>query len=518
MRVAIPFPRPVPPQPQPPMADPARLEPVILVHGTFANRAHDGALDWWRPGSDYARQLDAALQAAGSAARCWAQLDPAGHSPFAWTGANTEGARRDAGRALAEQLSRLEADPSVARYHLVAHSHGGNVVTHALRDMAAAPAKLGTVVTMGTPALSFRHATPIDMRWVSVPLYVAALVGCLWVYGQAAPDQGHAWGVGAAVLAVALLAELFFARRRSRQRDGSLYGSGHAHAFVFAGDEAINGLRVAQDIARHPLRFVRQFASGSPAAEPAVRVTAAPQRRLADELAESGVGAVLDLLDKTPAVSSASGTVGVLGLPSTLPGRALPIDPGAGARIPAGVRSAFSVFETAAAAFPVRPVLQLGLWICLLLPRLALAAVVGSWTLLGLVIAFAVSWLQMLLAVLLAAWALPRLIRQGAFGADQGRFVGVSDLPPGVVRHEATSPELVAAAAAVGQRLGGSAGGSILGAIGAQDAFSIKAYVEKALGDAELTHSFYYRAPEVIARTATLVARTPLHHLPESPR
>ena len=60
------------PTPTPTPTDPpARKEPVLLVHGTFANQHHGGALDWWRPGSAYCAQLDAKLQAAGSAARCW---------------------------------------------------------------------------------------------------------------------------------------------------------------------------------------------------------------------------------------------------------------------------------------------------------------------------------------------------------------------------------------------------------------------------------------------------------------
>src|ERR1019366_9075509 len=103
---------------------PPKIEPVILVHGTFANVFQEGVVDWWRPGSDYARSLDERLQAAGSQARCWSHLPNANEAPFAWSGANTERARRDAGRALAHEIARLEADIRVAQYHLVVHSHG----------------------------------------------------------------------------------------------------------------------------------------------------------------------------------------------------------------------------------------------------------------------------------------------------------------------------------------------------------------------------------------------------------
>ena len=53
----------------------------------------------------------------------------------------------------------------------------------------------------------------------------------------------------------------------------------------------------------------------------------------------------------------------------------------------------------------------------------------------------------------------------------------------------------------------------MLGAIGSQDAFSIKRYIEEALSDAELTHSYYYKDPQIIAATAAGIAQLelPLH-------
>jgi hypothetical protein len=505
MRLAPPFWRQFVGQPAVLAAAPTAIEPVILVHGTFANAAGDGAVDWWRPGSEYVQHLDAALQAAGSRARCWAHRVAPVARPFAWSGANTERARRDAGRALAHEMSELEANLRVARYHLVAHSHGGNVVANALRELASPPAKLGAVVYMGTPYLRFHHSEPIDVRWVSIPLYLVALAGCLWAYSQATGDARQPWGLGAAVLLLAALADLLFSRRRRMRRDGDLYGSGSAHAFVFAGDEAINGLLKAQDIARHPLKFVRQLAGTGPAKPLAVPVTEPPPGQFSDELANSGVAAVLDLLDATPAATGYSVVPGLPGAPTSADRSGA----GAGRRIPPMWRSVFSSLETAAAGFPVKSILQVSLWVCLLAPRLALAALIGTWTLMRGSFWFAVEKIFMVLSIALAAWALPRLIRQGAFGADQGRFVGVSNLPPGVLRHESLSGELTTAAAAVARRLGGLAGVSVLEAFGAQDAFSIKAYVEKALSDAELTHSYYYRAPEIVIATASLVAKGP---------
>ncbi|MGZ9005377.1 MAG: hypothetical protein ACXW20_16500, partial [Burkholderiales bacterium] len=73
-------------------------------------------------------------------------------------------------RAPAAELQALEADPAIARYHLIAHSHGGNVLLHALRTTTEAPRKLGGVAFLGTPVLSFRHRATVDVRWISIPL------------------------------------------------------------------------------------------------------------------------------------------------------------------------------------------------------------------------------------------------------------------------------------------------------------------------------------------------------------
>ena len=234
----------------------AAIEPVLLIHGTFANqRSDDGRIDWWHPNSDFCRELDALLAKEACPARCWAQIgqaDAQGDSetasvrlPFAWSGANSELDRRSAGSALGAKLAAIESDPRVRRYHLVGHSHGGNVILHALRAMPDTPAKLGAVIFMGTPVLSFRHRDRFDVRWLAVPLYVAALAGSIWAYRQW-PDNEIIWGTVIVAIILALIAELFVARPRTRRSESELYGSGYAQAFVFDGDEAITSLQAAQ--------------------------------------------------------------------------------------------------------------------------------------------------------------------------------------------------------------------------------------------------------------------------------
>src|SRR5882724_874914 len=103
-------------------------EPVLLIHGTWANLA-SSSLHWWQPGSEFCFKLDEALKSKGSRASCWATTSfTLGDKPpvFAWTGANRESERRMGSEALADLIPWLEGQNRP--YHIVAHSHGGNVV------------------------------------------------------------------------------------------------------------------------------------------------------------------------------------------------------------------------------------------------------------------------------------------------------------------------------------------------------------------------------------------------------
>jgi hypothetical protein len=121
-------------------------EPVLLIHGTWANSSSTNQ-GWWRPGSKFCSTLDAALERMACRARCWAPtrfvLDD--RPPiFAWTGANRESERRTGSDALADLIGWLEKTRTV--YHIVAHSHGGNVVLGALRQVPKDPEHLGAVI------------------------------------------------------------------------------------------------------------------------------------------------------------------------------------------------------------------------------------------------------------------------------------------------------------------------------------------------------------------------------------
>ena len=214
------------------------------------------------PGSDFSQQLDSLLQEEGSAARCWANLrEPRPQAayrlavgptkPFAWTGENSEIARRNGGRALAAQIAAFEDDANVARYHLVGHSHGGNVILNALRELPRAPAKLARLCSwarrfcnssigkQSTPAGSPSRSILLGLRlaWGSYQL----LAGLLDRPNSHRSCDSRGTGAGSLpdAISVAML------RRRP-------LWSGHPSAFVFTTDEAITSLRSAQGITKTP--------------------------------------------------------------------------------------------------------------------------------------------------------------------------------------------------------------------------------------------------------------------------
>jgi hypothetical protein len=117
-------------------------ETVIVVHGTWA-APRPGKDSWYHPVKDtsapeqFTAKLDAGLQKHGSPARCWAHCPLYGPT-FQWSGDNSWIARSHAVSALVEYVGKLQSQGW--RCHIVAHSHGGNVVIEALPHILAAAA------------------------------------------------------------------------------------------------------------------------------------------------------------------------------------------------------------------------------------------------------------------------------------------------------------------------------------------------------------------------------------------
>jgi hypothetical protein len=147
---------------------------VLLIHGTGAAAKEDEGPQWWQRTSPFWRGLDEALR---PAAAC-------GPDVFHWSGENSERARRRAARDLLDRyLLPLEAWAQARGgvYHLVAHSHGGNVVWGAVTEAARRRknlAHLKSVITVGTPFFHFRP-TP-SLIGMGLPL-LASIAGLVWM-------------------------------------------------------------------------------------------------------------------------------------------------------------------------------------------------------------------------------------------------------------------------------------------------------------------------------------------------
>jgi hypothetical protein len=136
--------------------DETAKETVIIVHGTYA-APQPGVSRWYQPAEGmpategFIAKLDDALQKRGSAARCWAHCSQ-GDQGFHWSGKNDWVERTHAASVLGDYVAKLRKEGWCC--HIVAHSHGGNVVVEALPQIASAFSPnepSGTIVTLGTP-------------------------------------------------------------------------------------------------------------------------------------------------------------------------------------------------------------------------------------------------------------------------------------------------------------------------------------------------------------------------------
>lgn len=189
-------------------------ETIILVHGTFASPSQNGPLKWYQAGHDFCTRLDTKLAELGCRARCWAHCTP--EDIFWWSGDNSWIARSKAADNLADYLGKYIEQGW--KCHIVAHSHGGNVVLEALRTLGRRRLQevgfiqtkvhgqlrdevehwiFGHVVLLGTPILdrsdnpSFGSDTPtkaipsIDWTaWINRTVFIGLLIASFFLLGQ----------------------------------------------------------------------------------------------------------------------------------------------------------------------------------------------------------------------------------------------------------------------------------------------------------------------------------------------
>jgi hypothetical protein len=162
-------------------------ETVIIVHGTWAAPKPDQP-NWYQNPRDgqhestFVSKLNRALEERGSPARCWAHCKDNGEI-FSWSGNNAWVDRTLAASSLATKINELQANGW--RCHVVAHSHGGNVVAEALPAIIQTTDQRATVTTLGTPFID--AMTPIAKRIARRRKVLNVLAwsiyfyfGCLW--------------------------------------------------------------------------------------------------------------------------------------------------------------------------------------------------------------------------------------------------------------------------------------------------------------------------------------------------
>jgi hypothetical protein len=221
------------------MEEPTK-ETVIIVHGTWAAPKPEKR-KWYQPidaamsGERFTDKLNVALQQRGSPARCWAHCTDL-NSFFQWSGENSWIARTRAASALADYVTNLQSEGW--RCHIVAHSHGGNVVVEALpliKTMEHLLDQRGKIVTLGTPFMD--TMSPILQKaertrrilnivsWISYGLILllvsVALVITFWALGKTF-SRGFASAPDFIILMLLLYGSIFFMAASAVYR--ALYG------------------------------------------------------------------------------------------------------------------------------------------------------------------------------------------------------------------------------------------------------------------------------------------------------
>ena len=140
-------------QVQPEIGDsPTRI--VTIVHGTYARHAK-----WMQDGQ---RLPDALGEPDGTLLR-----------RFCWRGRNRHADRAEAAIELRAVLVDLTTRHPAAEHHVVAHSHGGNVVLDAVSGGGEALRGV-TVTTLGTPFLSMKPR-PVSKKVLAFATFVSVV-------------------------------------------------------------------------------------------------------------------------------------------------------------------------------------------------------------------------------------------------------------------------------------------------------------------------------------------------------
>ena len=107
---------------------------VLVIHGTF-DKPEVGQTKWYESDphnpTNFCTRLERRLEGSVLEGAVWRACSDV-HWPISWSGENDDEHRREAGRKLFECISQISKSDPTARIHIIAHSHGGNVVLHAV--------------------------------------------------------------------------------------------------------------------------------------------------------------------------------------------------------------------------------------------------------------------------------------------------------------------------------------------------------------------------------------------------
>ncbi|WP_370172549.1 MULTISPECIES: esterase/lipase family protein [Hyphomonas] len=131
---------------------------IVSVHGTGDSEPDKDSPKWWEENSKFASAVISRLSDRGICAR---------FMPVQWGGANSHTERLEGTKIFADQIHTHCKNSDV---HVVAHSHGGNVVLDAFSQLNGIEDNIKSVLLVGTPHLR-RVSSP--MEWVFL------LVACI---------------------------------------------------------------------------------------------------------------------------------------------------------------------------------------------------------------------------------------------------------------------------------------------------------------------------------------------------
>ena len=190
---------------------------------------------------------------------------------FFWAGRNSERSRRQEGDVLAKSLALLVKQYPDTRVIAIGHSHGGNVIEHACR-LIAASVRITTVL-LATPQLEYTekcadlsHAHLTAMLYASalfIPAFLAHVLG--WVLAAHGFNALHEWNANwflpaGTVVVAAVFAIRPFALRARETLGARLPQVRHrTHRIWCHGDEVLELFR-ATDALRSATDALRKVA------------------------------------------------------------------------------------------------------------------------------------------------------------------------------------------------------------------------------------------------------------------